>query len=50
MQVTHKQNETLIAKFKKQGIIAHDDATIEKLVVPGMVGNKMITENKDKKN
>lgn len=50
MQVTHTQNETLIAKFKKQGIIAHDDGTVEKLVVPGMVGNKTVTENKNKKN
>jgi RNA-directed DNA polymerase len=50
MQVTHTQNETLIAKFKKQGIIAHDDGTVEKLIVPSMVGNKMVTENKDKKN
>ncbi len=45
-----KVNETLIAKFKKQGIIAHDDGTVEKLIVPGMVGNKTVAENKSKKN
>lgn len=50
MQVTHTKNETLIAKFKKQGIIAHDDGTVEKLILPGMVSNKMVTENKSEKN
>jgi len=50
MQVTYTKNETLIAKFKKQGIIAHDDGTVEKLIIPGMVDNKTVAENKSKKN
>jgi len=40
MQVTYTKNETLIAKFKKQGIIVHDDGTVEKPIAPSVVGNK----------
>ena len=50
MQVTHIQNETLIAKLKKQSIMAYGDRTVKKLTVPGIVGNEMVFENKGDKN
>ena len=50
MQVTYTKNKTLTAKFEKQGITAHNDGTVKKLIMPGMADNKSVAENKSKKN